>query len=124
MNWLILISIVASVLMALRVFRKQIGKWLVKINASLKIRSLRQAISEADDNKDNTGRKTIVVYNATSGEYETIEKKILKKASYSNRNKNNAKLTPGRKKFKKDKTRAFSDERVKTIEKKSLYVTN
>jgi hypothetical protein len=124
MKFLLIISIIVGFITLLRIFRKPIVKRLVKIRASLKIRSLRHAIQEADHNKASTFRKTMVVYNTSSGEYETLEKKILKKASYLNRNKNNAKLTEGRKKFMKKKARAFDHDRVKNMEKKSLYVTD
>jgi trehalose/maltose hydrolase-like predicted phosphorylase len=119
MKYLLIISIIVGFITLLRVFRKPIVKWLVKIRASLKIRSLRHAIQEADDNKASTFRKTMVVYNTSSGEYETLEKKILKKASYLNRNKNNAKLTEGRKKFMK-KMDSHSDVHIPGIWNKSL----
>ena len=67
-----------------------------------------KAISKADDIQSKTGRKCLVVFNKTTNEYEAIEKKILKRAA------NNSKNKPGR---------VFTHERVKIMQKKSLYVT-
>lgn len=123
MKFLIIIAIIGSFLLLLRVFRKPIVRGLLILKAKLNIRSLRGAIQEADDNKERTDRKTMVVFNMSSGEWETVEKKVLKKASSMNRNTNNAKMTDGRRRFMKKKNRAFDNDRVKAIEKKSLYVT-
>lgn len=114
-------------LVLLRIFRKQVRQWAYNLRAKLRIKSLKVAIKEADDNKKKTNRKTMVVFNSASGKYEPIEKRVIKIAHKVNKNKNNAALTDGRRwwltKNKKKKSE-FTYERVKQIEKKSLYVTD
>lgn len=95
------------------------------LRSKLQIQSLRSAIRDADMDKDETGRKNMVVFNTTGGNFEPIQKNLLKKIANRNKNKNNGKLTDGRKKFMKKKKKSQIDtDKVKTIEKKSLYVTN
>lgn len=124
MKWLLLISVIGAVIMILRLFRKPIRKWVYTLRAKLRIRSLREAIGEADDNKQKTGRKTMVVFNRDSGKYEPLEKKILKAAARAGKNKNNGRQTEGRKKMRNiKKKRYINSDRAKQIEKNSLYVT-
>jgi hypothetical protein len=111
----------------LRIFRQPIRQWVYNLRAKLRVRSLRVAIGEADDNKEKTGRKTIVVFNQHSGHFEPIEKKVLKTVAGASKNKSNKALTDGRRWFMsrtKKKKALITTERVKQIEKKSLYVTN
>lgn len=113
-------------LQPLRLFRKWIIKKLLGLRAKLQLGSLRHAIQEADENKEETGRKNIVVFNATSGKYEPVQKKLLKAAAGQSRNKSNKAMTDGRKRElakTKSKKRPIDQERIKQIEKKSLYVT-
>ena len=108
-------------------FKQPIIKWLLSMRYKLSLHSLRGAIHDADANKEKTGRKNIVVYNSTSREYETIQKKQLKTVANGLKNKNNAAMTPGRKRNVKlngkGKTRFIDPQRIKKTEEKSLYVT-
>lgn len=95
----------------------------MKFRASLKIQSLRKAIAQADKDKDDTARKNMVVFNTAIGEFEPIQKKLLKVVERKSRNTNNAKMTEGRKRFMQKKKKHLNQS-VKELEKKSLYVTN
>jgi hypothetical protein len=69
----------------------------------------------------------MVVFNTTSGKYESLQKKLLKTASKAGKNKSNKAMTEGRIKMMKQqkvKPRLFDSDRVHQIEKKSLYITN
>jgi type II secretory pathway pseudopilin PulG len=119
--------IIVTTLILLRVFRKQIRQWAYKIRAKLQIRSLRVAIKQADDDKSETQRKNMVVFNTLTGQFEPLQKKVLKGMSRATKNKNNAAMTDGRKRAllkQKKKQRYFTHEKVKETEKKSLYVTD
>jgi hypothetical protein len=124
--------IVKLIVAALRFFIKPLvwGKvrlirYLLRLRAKLQISSLKEAIHDADKDKEKTGRKNMVVFNTTSGKYEPVQKKLLKAATRVGKNKSNKALTEGRKRMlKQTRERAFTNERVKQIEKKSLYVTN
>jgi hypothetical protein len=119
--------IIITTLTLLRVFRKQIRKWAYKIRAKLQIATLRTAIAEADKDKAETARKNMVVFNTLTGQFEPIQKKVLKGLSMATKNKNNGALTEGRKRalrMQKKKPRYFTSEKVKETEKKSLYVTD
>jgi hypothetical protein len=106
-------------------FKVWLIKKLLKLRARLQIKTLRSAIDDADENKKETGRKNMVVFNAHSGKYEPIQKRLLKNAANVTKNKSNKAMTPGRKKMMKQnkKKRIVDSDRVKQIEKKSLYVT-
>lgn len=120
----VIIGSIMMCLVAARVFRMKIVRWLLKLRGKLVIRSLRQAIEHADRDKDKTGRKNVVVFNTHSGKYENLQKKVLKAAATVGKNKNNAALTEGRlRMMKAKKKRQFTTDRVRQIEKKSLYVT-
>lgn len=108
--------------MLIRLFRHRIIKYLLRLRVKVRISSLRGAIHEADENKEKTGRKNMVIQKP-DGFFETVQKRRMKAASNLTKNKNNAKLTPGRKKFMKKKERLFEPGRLKEIENKSLYVT-
>lgn len=125
-NYLELIAIICLFLLLLRVFRKPIRTWAYNLKGRLMIVSLRGAIKKADQDKKKTGRKNMVVFNRASGELEPVQKKLLKMAAKMSKNKSNAAMTKGRKRMmtkNKRKKTEFSTERVKQIEKKSLYVT-
>jgi hypothetical protein len=103
---------------------KKFTSWLLKrmlaLRAKLQIGSLKEAIGQADDNKEETGRKNMVVFNTTSGKYEPIQKKLLKKAASAKQQpptRNGFRVPKAVKKTK------ITKERVKQIEEKSLYVT-
>lgn len=124
MKILLIILLIAGIIGVLRLFKKPIRKWMMFLRAKLQIQSLRSAIRDADKNKEENGRKNMVVFNQHGGNFEPIEKKLLKKIAQHNKNKNNAAMTDGRKKFmKKKKSHYIDNDKVKTIEKKSLYVT-
>jgi hypothetical protein len=104
--------------------RKAFIRMLLRFRDKLQIGTLRLAIHEADEDKEKTDRKNMVVFNTTSGRYEAIQKKVLKNATRVGKNKSNKAMTAGRKKMMKKKAdRIMRSERVKQIEKKSLYVT-
>lgn len=106
------------------VVRNWIIKRLLKLRAKLQIGSLRLAIDDADKDKENTGRKNMVVFNSHSGKFEPIQKKVLKAASKSGKNKSNKAMTEGRVRMMKPKKKRYIDvNRVHQIEEKSLYVT-
>lgn len=121
---IIIVAIIITTLILARIFRKRILGWLIRLRSKLQIRSLREAIGEADKNKADTGRKNMVVFNTVSGKYEPLQKRLLKAAANSGKNKNNAAMTDGRKRMKRKKVRIVEHSGVKNIEKKSLYVTN
>lgn len=109
---------------------KQFTSWLVKkllsLRAKLQINSLREAIGLADKDKEKTGRKNMVVFNAHSGKYEPFQKKALKAVADIDKNKSNKAMTPGRKRElarQKRKKRIIDHGRVSRMEEKSLYVT-
>lgn len=109
---------------------KKFTSWLVKkllsLRAKLQITSLKEAIGLADKDKETTGRKNMVVFNAYSGKYEPFQKKALKAVADRDKNKSNKALTPGRKRElarQKRKKRIIDQNRVKRMEEKSLYVT-
>lgn len=119
------IIISSVVLFLLWFFRKRIVKLLLKTKGKLRMGSLRIAISEADGIKEKTDKKAMVVFNNHSDQYEAVSKQLLKKAVKKhkvNRNRKQTKyrqsnvktITPGR----------FTLDRIKSLEKKSLYVTN
>jgi hypothetical protein len=105
--------------------KRLIVKRLLRLRARLQMGTLRQAIHDADDDKKNTGRKNMVIFNSTSGKFEPLQKKMLKSAANLTKNKSNKAMTEGRKKMMKKKkiSRVINTQRVKQIEKKSLYVT-
>ena len=105
--------------------RSLLSKRLVKLRSRLRMDSLREAIGSADENKEKTGRKNIVVFNNHSGSYEALQKKLLKTAH----NKQKANGQPAQTKYrkkrpKKVKASRFTNDRVHHLEKKSAYVTN
>lgn len=118
----IIISIIAAALITagLKIFKFQIndlflkifGKvisFLLKIKSKHQLETLRKAIHDADKDKEKTGRKNMVIYNSTTKKFEPVQKKILKQVS----------------KIQKQKgiKRTMKSQRIKQIEKKSLYVT-
>lgn len=120
---IIIISALIAVAVLIRLNRERIIKWLLALRASLKIQSLREAINGADADKKETMRKNMVVYNTAVGTYEPVQKRLLKQVERKGKNKNNAKMTEGRKRFMQQKKKHLSMP-VKELEKKSLYVTN
>lgn len=125
MNIIITIASVLAVLGLLRAFRDPIARWLIRLRGKLQIQSLRFAIEDADKDKAKTGRKNMVVFNKETGKFEPIQKRLLKVASRNSKNKSNKAMTDGRKRMmKQTKKRVFTPEKVKSLEKKSVYVTN
>lgn len=107
--------------------RRSIVGALVRFKVKLQRQSLREAIHEADADKEKTGRKNMVVYNHASGQYEPWQKRLLKAAARSGKNKSNKALTEGRKRElakQRRQKRLLDSEKVHRIEKRSLYVTD
>jgi hypothetical protein len=105
--------------------RNCVVKFLLRVRSKLHIRSLRQAINDADKDKSETQRKNMVVFNTASGEYEPLQKRLLKTAAKAGKNKSNAAMTKYRKKrTPKGKKRILDPQRINKIEEKSLYVTD
>lgn len=127
MKYLPIIGSILLLVLLVRVFRHKIVGFLLHLRGKLHLQSLRTAINEADKDKADTGRKNMVLPDSTMGQFEPYQKKVLKAVAKNNRNKNNAKMTPGRKRYlsmnKKEKGTITMD-RVKELENKSLYVTN
>lgn len=121
---IILLTLVTAVTLAL-LFRKQLRSWLYRMRGKLHVQSLRMAIIDADKDKAKTGRKNMVVMNTTSGSFEPAQKRLLKFLAAKNKQRNNGRLTAGRKKFaKRKKITEITTEKVKQVEKNSLYVTS
>jgi hypothetical protein len=131
MIYVVVISILFTMILMIRIFRVRIVKFLLAVRAKLQIRSLRNAIGEADADKALTDRKNMVAFNTASNSFETLQKKTLKSYANARKKKNNAKMTDGRKwamrnnkgRHAKSK-RSIDPELIKQIEKDSLYVTN
>jgi hypothetical protein len=105
--------------------RRAIVGALVRLKVKLQRQSLREAIHGADQDKAQTGRKNMVVYNTASGQYEPWQKRLLKLAARKDKNTSNKAHTPGRKKMMQKRRRRILDtEKVHRIEKRSLYVTD
>ena len=121
-----IVGILILTAILLRVFRMKVLKWAMNLRAILRIRSLRVAIKDADEDKETTDRKNMVVFNTHSGHYEPVQKKLLKTIEKKGKNKSNAKMTKGRKWFLKNnpmKKKKILNAKVIEIENKSLYVT-
>lgn len=114
-NIILTVTIILSAIITTGLlFRKHILAWAHRKSIALKMRTLRKAIIDADNDKQKTGRKNIVVYNSTKQEYEAVQKKLLKVAAYRTRNN-------GSKSNKRN--RIIKHEQFKSIENKSLYAT-
>lgn len=123
-NYLILIVVVSLALVIIRMFRGPIIKYLRKIQNKIFFHSLRKAIGDADADKERTSRKNIVVYDTDDREFKPVHKRTIKQVANMTKNKSNRKQTEGAKKMnKKRKAPVLTMDRVKNIEKKSLYVT-
>lgn len=123
---IVLISVAATFIVAaalIYIFRNRVRKFLNKAAMKLQLSTLRQAIHDADANKEENGRKNIVIFNTVNKAFEPVEKRVLKRMADKNRNTNNAAKTKYRKRNHGKGKRVLDSERVKTIEKKSLYVT-
>lgn len=91
---------------------KVLGKvvaFLLRIKSKHQLETLRKAIHDADADRGKTGRKNMVIFNTTTKKFEPIQKKKLKQVSQVQK--------------KKGGKRTMSSQRIKQIEKKSLYVT-
>lgn len=125
MNLIHLISIVGMMFLLAFLFRNKLIELLHVLRGRLHVQSLREAIHNADKDKEQTGRKNMVVFNTANAEFEPVQKRLLKFLAAKNKQKNNGKRTDGRKKFTKPvKKRVLTGEKVKQVEKNSLYVTN
>lgn len=118
---LLIIPILLAFVLLLRVFRGRIRQWLIQLRAKLQIRSLRTAIADADKDKKETNRKNLVVFNTVSGKFEPLQKKMLKRMAAI---KEQPKVLNGYKQQKAVKKYNITGDKVKVVEKKSLYSTN
>lgn len=103
---------------ALRVF---LINQLLKLRARLQMATMREAIQAADKIKQQTGKKVLVVYNNATKQWEPLEKQLLKLA-HKKMKKVNANRRRKRGKEKIEGT-GMTLERVKVIEKKSVYAS-
>lgn len=128
MKYLPIILTIGTIILLIRVFRKPIIKYLLHLRGKLTVAGIRHAIKEADADKAKTSRKNMVVLNTSSGAWEPVQKRQLKAVARVNRNKNNAKMTEGRKWFmsksKQKRKSSITTEKVRQLETKSVYVTN
>lgn len=92
-------------------FCNWVVRGLLKMRSRLRMQSLRGAIQEADKIKADTGKKAIVLFNHGAGKYEPVTKQDLKKA-----------YRQGKSARKKGKKSPFTLERIKRLEKRSMYV--
>ena len=121
MKYLPVILSIGLVLLVLRVFRHKIVQWLFNLRAKLKLQSLRQAIADADKDKAETQRKNMVVFNTSTGTFEPVQKKLLKKIASTKKQD----AVPNGYRMKKAVKRSYiTPGKVKEVEKKSLYITN
>lgn len=122
--YFIIAASMLTIIILIRVFRVRIIRWLLKVRAQLKLRSLGKAIQAADDEKARTRRKAMVVYNSHSGEFEPITKRLLKAAERAGKSKGSAAKTKYRKRHQPAQKKKYLTETVTNIEKKAPYVTN
>lgn len=117
---LIIIAVLGLFAFVIKMFKVQINnfflsvfglvvKFLLKIKSKHQLETLRKAIHDADADRGKTGRKNMVIFNTTTKKFEPIQKKKLKQVSQVQK--------------KKGGKRTMSSQRIKQIEKKSLYVT-
>lgn len=90
------------------------------MSVRLHLRSLRSAINDADKDKDETGRKNMVIYNSSISAFEPIQKKVLKRLATG---KIQERVPAGFRQPKAKKRTALNVEKVKEVEEKSLYIT-
>lgn len=118
---IILALLTTGVIALLYFFRKGIRDGLLKLKTKMQIHSLRQAIEEADYDKAETGRKNMVVYETTNKVFITVQKKKLKQLA---KKKVQPPVKAGHRQKPAVKASAIDADKIKTVEKKSLYVTN
>lgn len=106
-------QILNIILYPLRAFRSFLIQRLLRFKAKLHVGSLRDAIKEADRLKKETKRKHLVIFNKATGQWETIQKQQLKAAHQKHKLYNRGKVDQD----------GLTLQRVKQIEKKSVYVT-
>lgn len=120
-NYFIIFTFVATFFVIVYVQRFRIRKWLGRMSIKLQLGSIRNAIIEADKDKDATKRKNIVVFNTDTKKFEPAQKRLLK---FVSKNKKQKKVPNGYRQPKSYRTNNVSVSRVKEIEKESVYVTN
>lgn len=127
MKYLPIILTIGTIILLVRVFRVRIVKYLLYLRGKMTVAGIREAIKSADADKAKTARKNMVVFNTVSGSFEPIQKRVLKAAARKNKNKNNGKMTEGRKRalaMQPKKNGYMTMDRVKKAEEKSIYITN
>jgi len=120
MQTLIIISVVIIFFITAWMCKKQLVKVLLKLKGKLHIQSLRTAINDADADKEKTDRKNLVVFNTSTGEFEPVQKRMLKGIA---KMKSQNKVPAGFRQPKAVKKSALTLQKVKHVENKSLYVT-
>jgi len=126
MFFLILATVLVTIVTLGYHFRTKIRKKLYQMSMKMQLGSLRTAIHDADKNKEESQRKNIVVFNSSSKNFEPVQKRLLKFVAKSGKGNSNAKQTKYRKRYtpgKKRKNETITADRIKVIEKQSLYVT-
>lgn len=127
MKHLPIILTIGTIILLVRVFRVRIVKYLIYLRGKMTVAGIREAIKGADADKAKTARKNMVVFNTVSGSFEPVQKRVLKAAARKNKNKNNGKMTEGRKRAlaMQPKQKGYMTmDRVKKAEEKSIYITN
>lgn len=105
-----------------RVLRVFMINQLLKLRARLQMATMRDAIKAADKIHKETGKKVLVIYNNATKAWEPIEKQLLKLA-HKKLKKVNANAKRKRGKEDLDAAGGMTLNRVKVIEKKSVYAT-
>jgi hypothetical protein len=118
---MILIRLIIKLILFIR---KSLNRYLLRIRSKMRMNSLREAIIKADDIKDKTGRKAIVVFDNGAGQYDALQKRAMKIVADKRKVKGQPKQTAFRKRHPvKVSTSRFTNARIKTLEQKSAYVT-
>lgn len=122
MFYLILATVIVSIATALYIARFKIRNYLHHLSIKMQLGTLRTAIHDADDDKAKSKRKNIVVFNTDSKSFEPVQKRLLK---FVAKNKVQKEVPDGyrRPAAYRKKKRPLDLNRVKEIEKESLYVT-
>ena len=122
MNWLVLVGIIATIVLAAVLLKGKLVKWLHYLRGYMHIENIREAIKGADKDKAETDRKNMVLINRETESFEPYQKKYLKRIA------NAKKVDDTPKGFRKKKAKKIKPDLKATdvakLEKKSIYVTN
>jgi hypothetical protein len=118
---MILVRLIINLILFIR---GKLNRYLTRIRSKMRMNSLREAIGKADDIKSKTGRKTIVVFDNGAGQYDALTKRAMKQVADKRKVKGQPRQTAYRRRHPvKIKPSRFTNERIKTLEQKSAYVT-